>query len=121
MEKSRVLDALSALAHANRLDLVRLLISSGNGGLAQGDIARQLDISASRLAFHLSQLEQAGLVSARRESRNVFYAANTQGIGQMLGYVLNDCCRAHPEVSACCLHDPNASTDGPLTAPRSEP
>jgi DNA-binding transcriptional ArsR family regulator len=109
MEKSRVLDALAALAHENRLDLVRLLIGAGASGLAQGDIARRLEISASRLAFHLSQLEQAGLVTARRESRNVFYAAHTQGIGQMLSYVLNDCCSAHPEVSACCLHDAKAN------------
>jgi ArsR family transcriptional regulator, arsenate/arsenite/antimonite-responsive transcriptional repressor len=104
VKKSLVLDALSALAHENRLDLVRLLVGAGPQGMAQGDIARQLEISASRLAFHLSQLEQAGLVAARRESRNVFYAANTQGIGRVLGYVLNDCCRAHPEVTACCQH-----------------
>ena len=106
MEQSRVLDALSALAHETRLDLVRLLMPCGAQGMAQGDIARQLEISASRLAFHLAQLEQAGLVTARRESRNVFYAVNAQGIGGVLGYVLNDCCKSHPEVSACCLHTP---------------
>ena len=106
MEQSRVLGALAALAHETRLDLVRLLMPSGARGMAQGDIARQLEISASRLAFHLAQLEQAGLVTARRESRHVFYAVNAQGIGAVLGYVLNDCCKSHPEVTACCQHRP---------------
>ncbi len=106
MEQSRVLDALSALAHETRLDLVRLLMPCGIQGMTQGEIARQLKISASRLAFHLAQLEQAGLVTARRESRNVFYAVSAQGIGGVLGYVLNDCCKSHPEVSACCRQVP---------------
>ncbi len=102
MEQSRVLAALAALAHETRLELVRLLIPAGTQGMAQGDIARQLSVSASGLAFHLAQLEQAGLVTARRESRHVFYAVNAQGIGAVLGYMLNDCCKSHPEVSACC-------------------
>jgi len=102
MEKSRVLAALSAMAHETRLDLLRLLVSHSPHGLAQGDLARQLAVSASGLAFHLAQLEQAGLVSARRESRNVYYAADPAGIGRVLGYVLRDCCQSHPEISACC-------------------
>jgi ArsR family transcriptional regulator len=102
MDESLALNALSALAHQTRLALVRLLVDAGADGIAQGEIARALDISASRLAFHLSLLEQAGLVRARRESRNVFYTANLPGIGALLSYVLNDCCKAHPEISRCC-------------------
>lgn len=103
MNENLALAALSALAHETRLALVRLLVATGSGGLAQGEIARQLDISASRLAFHLGLLEQARIVSARREGRSVYYAANTRGIGAVLSYVLNDCCGAHPEVHACCV------------------
>lgn len=102
MEQSRVQEALAALASETRLDLVRLLVACGAAGMAQGDIARKLEISASRLAFHLAQLEQAGLVRARRESRHVFYAANAAAIGRVLGFVLHDCCAAHPDASACC-------------------
>ena len=103
MIQSLALSGLSALAHENRLALVRLLVAAGDSGLAQGEIARRLDISASRLAFHLSLLEQAGLVNARREGRSVLYAADLAGIGRVLSYVLNDCCGAHPEVHACCI------------------
>ena len=102
MEQSRVQEALAALANETRLDLVRLLMPCGATGMAQGEIARRLEISASRLAFHLAQLERAGLVAARRESRNVYYAAKAAEIGRVLGFVLHDCCAAHPVVSACC-------------------
>lgn len=110
MEKSRVLAALSAMAHETRLDLLRLLTGCGAAGLAQGEIARRLSVSASGLAFHLAQLEQAGLVQARRESRHVFYAADPVGIGAVLGYILHDCCRSNPEVSACCRSGPAGRT-----------
>jgi len=106
MKQSRVQEALAALANETRLDLVRLLMPCGAQGMAQGEIARHLDISASRLAFHLTQLEQAGLVAARRESRNVFYAAIAPEIGRVLGFVLHDCCAADPQVSACCQKRP---------------
>lgn len=102
MERKQVLAALAALASETRLDLVRLLVEAGADGLAAGEIGRRLGIAASRLSFHLAALEQAGLVTSRRESRNVIYAASFRGIGQTFGYLLNDCCLDHPEVRACC-------------------
>lgn len=102
MEQSKALNALSALANEIRLELVRALIAAGTAGLAAGEIARRLDVSASRLSFHLSALEQAGLIRSRRESRHVFYMADAAVIGQVIAYLLNDCCCAHPEIRACC-------------------
>ena len=102
MERSKVLSALSALAHESRLDLVRLLVPLGEDGLNAGDIARALGLSASRLSFHLSALEQAGLIRSRRVSRHVIYSADLAGIGGTLSYLLADCCMDHPEVLACC-------------------
>lgn len=102
MERSKVLAALSALASEARLDLVRLLVPLGAEGMAAGDIGRALGLSASRLSFHLSALEQAGLISSRRVSRNVIYSADLAGIGGAISYLLADCCMDHPEVLACC-------------------
>lgn len=102
MERSKVLSALSALAHEARLDLVRLLIGHGAEGLAAGEIGRRLGLPASRLSFHLSALEQAGLIRSRRVSRNVIYTADLAGIGGVMSYLLADCCLDHPEVLACC-------------------
>ncbi len=101
MESDRVLLALSAMASATRLDLVRLLVVAGDDGLAAGRIAARLGMSASRLSFHLSALEQAGLIAARREGRSILYRADHAGIGGVIGYLLHDCCAGHPAVCAC--------------------
>lgn len=102
MDAPQALTALSALAHAARLELVRLLVPAGAAGLAAGEIGRALGLSASRLSFHLSAMEQAGLIRSRRDGRHVFYAVDAAGLGATIGYLLNDCCKNHPEVIACC-------------------
>jgi len=115
MEQSKVLTALSALAHAARLDLLRLLMPLGDQGLPAGDIGRALGLSASRLSFHLAAMEQAGLIRSRRAARNVFYSVDAAQIGQTIGYLLNHCCCDHPTVRACCAqHHPGAAQ--PVTA-----
>ena len=101
MERRKVLDALAALASETRLDLVRALIVAGEEGLPAGEIGRRLGIAASRLSFHLSALEQAGLVRVRRDGRNMIYAADHAGIGGVIGYLLHDCCAGDPKVSGC--------------------
>ncbi|HPE27176.1 MAG: helix-turn-helix transcriptional regulator [Rhodobacteraceae bacterium] len=113
MEQSRVLAALAALANGTRLELVRALIGRGPAGMPAGEIARHLDVSASRLSFHLAQLEQAGLISGRRESRNVIYTVDTARMGHVIGYLLNDCCRSDPEVCACCAPDASSTPKAP--------
>lgn len=104
MKQGKALSALQALANEDRLALVRLLVPHGADGLAAGEIARQLGLSASRLSFHLSQMEQAGLVTARKVARNVIYAIDAGGLGETIAFLLNDCCLEHPEVVACCRH-----------------
>lgn len=101
MKQSKALDALAALANETRLEIVRLLVPLGQDGLAAGDIARHVDVSASRLSFHLSILERAKLLTSHRKSRNVFYSINHEKIGRLIGYLLNDCCGSHPTVCAC--------------------
>lgn len=104
MDRRKALTALSALAHEARLDLVRLLVGKGAEGMAAGDIARELGLSTSRLSFHLSAMEQAGLLTSRRVARNVFYAVDAAGLGATIAWLLNDCCMEHPDVVACCRH-----------------
>ena len=119
MEQSKVLTALSALAHAARLDLLRLLMPLGDQGLPAGEIARALGLSASRLSFHLAAMEQAGLIRSRRVARNVIYAVDADQIGKTLGYLLTDTCCDHPTVRACCAREPETSHNDarPVTVP----
>lgn len=111
MEQSKVLAALSALAHESRLELVRLLMDKGDDGLAAGAIGEALGLGASRLSFHLSALEQAGLIRSRRASRNVIYVVDREGIGRMLGFLLADCCGRDAKVMDFCRRATDPADD----------
>jgi len=102
MDRGKALTALQALAHQTRLDLVHLLMPHGQDGLPAGQIGLALGMTASRLSFHLAALAQAGLLRSRKQSRNVFYTVDTDGMGGTIGYLLNTCCHADPSVKACC-------------------
>jgi DNA-binding transcriptional ArsR family regulator len=120
MDRSKALAALSALAHETRLDLIRLLTPVGDEGMSAGQIAEALGLAAPRLSFHLSALEQAGLLASRKVARNVIYAVDAGGLGAIIAYLLNDCCMEHPEVVACCRHG-RGTTEDALRLPPAAP
>jgi DNA-binding transcriptional ArsR family regulator len=105
VDRAEVLAALQALAHATRLDLIRLLVDAGPTGLPAGQIAQALGLAAPRLSFHLAALEQAGLIRSQRVARNVIYRVEAGRIGGTIGYLLHDCCCGCPEVRAACTTD----------------
>lgn len=103
--EGRVLDALSALSQETRLRIVKFLIRAGPEGAAAGAIGAAVDATASRLSFHLTALEHAGLVQSERASRNIIYRACYDQIGGLINYLLVDCCGNHPDVLRCCSLD----------------
>lgn len=102
MDKPQALTALQALAHEDRLEVMHLLVAHCKAGMAAGDIGRHLGLAPSRLSFHLSALENAGLIASEKVARNVIYRAQTGEIGALLGWLLRDCCRGDPQILACC-------------------
>ncbi|QTL02188.1 metalloregulator ArsR/SmtB family transcription factor [Aquabacter sp. L1I39] len=77
-----------ALAQPTRLEAYRLLLRYVPYGLPAGDIARLLAVPHNTLSTHLSLLERAGLVAARREGRSILYAANAAPAGPLLGALM---------------------------------
>ena len=75
MDKKGAIAALLAPAQDSRLDVSRLLVRASPDGLAAGQIAERLGLPGNTLSFHLNQLRHAGLVTFRRESRSLIYAA----------------------------------------------
>lgn len=92
MDANIVIRALGALAQEHRLAAFRLLVQAGADGMAAGAIAERLGVPASSMSFHLAQLGHAGLVSQRRESRSVIYAADYAAMGALMGYLSENCC-----------------------------
>lgn len=97
---SAALEAFGALSQETRLAAFRLLVEAGAEGLPAGDIARQLGVPHNTLSTHLGILARAGLVTARRESRLVIYAADFAGMRGLIGFLLQDCCRGRPDLCA---------------------
>ena len=100
MDEFEATRALSALAQPTRLAVFRLLVREGPAGLPAGEVAARLGVQPATLSFHLAQLERAGLLAARRQSRQILYAADFAAMGALVGFLLDDCCHGHPEVCA---------------------
>jgi DNA-binding transcriptional ArsR family regulator len=92
--------ALSALAHASRLAVFRLLVRAGAEGMPAGEIAREIGVLPNTLSTHLTILGHAGLIRARRDGRSVIYSADYDGMRGLLGFLIEDCCAGRPEICA---------------------
>jgi DNA-binding transcriptional ArsR family regulator len=102
MKAAAVIEALGALAHEHRLAIFKLLVERGPEGLAAGHIGSRLKLVPSSLTFHLQNLQRAGLISQRRESRHLIYSADYEAMNGVLGYLTENCCVGSPECAPSC-------------------
>ncbi len=85
--------ALSALGHAARLDVFRLLVRAGDTGLIVGDIATHTGLPASTLAHHLRALVTAGLVSQQLHGRETLNIVNFTTMDATIAFLTDECCQ----------------------------
>jgi DNA-binding transcriptional ArsR family regulator len=91
MDAKKTVEALGALAHEHRLAIYRMLVERGPNGLAAGIIAERLDVAPSSLTFHLQHLLRAGLLTQRRMSRQLIYAADFEAMNALVGFLTENC------------------------------
>lgn len=116
MNEPQALAAFAALSQETRLRVVRLLVQAGPDGMAAGAIGEALGgASTSRLSFHLTHLEHAGLIQSRREGRFIIYSAVYPALSGLVGFLLKDCCQGHPEICAPVLATLACACDPTLT------
>lgn len=116
MEKPDAIVALAALAQDTRLDVFRMLVQAGAGGIPAGQIGERLDLPSATLSFHLNQLRHAGLVTFRREGRSLIYVAEYDAMNGLLAYLTENCCQG--EAAGCGVA---ACAPSAITASRKEP
>ena len=102
MNHQEVVGALAALAQDSRLSVYRLLVRRGPEGYSVGEIGERLDIPGPTLSFHLKELTQAGLITARKESRFIYYAPAFERMNELLGYLTENCCSQGAACAPAC-------------------
>ncbi len=103
MDERQALSAFSALSQETRLRILRHLVIAGPEGLAAGTIAEKVSVSPSNVSFHLKELEQASLVTARRDARSIIYAVAFEAVSDLIRFLMEDCCSGRPEICAPAL------------------
>ena len=98
MEATDAALGFAALSQETRLNLMRLLATRGASGMAAGDLAAKLRQAPSTLSFHLSALEQAGLLQSTRQGRHVIYAVRVAGLRSLFGFLTETCCSGRPDL-----------------------
>lgn len=83
---------LGALAQESRLEVFRLLVRKGSAGMAAGDLSNHFGLPPATMSFHLKELNNAGLITSRRESRSIIYSANYTHMQTLMGFLLENCC-----------------------------
>ena len=73
MDRNKAILVFKCLSDASRINIISAL----RGGEAYGELlAQRLGLSASTLSFHMKKLEEAGLVTSRKEQYYTVYALN---------------------------------------------
>jgi DNA-binding transcriptional ArsR family regulator len=98
MSPPHALSALAALGQPTRLDIFRLLMRQGPGGLLAGAVAEAIGCPHNTLSSHLSILARAGLIRGTREGRTILYRADVEAMRALLAFLITDCCEGHPEL-----------------------
>ncbi len=92
MDTPVAIEALGALAHEHRLAIYRLLVQRGPEGLPARAIGEHVGLVPSSLTFHLQSLQRAGLITQKRESRQLIYSADFAVMNGLVGYLTENCC-----------------------------
>ncbi len=116
MDTEGAVHVLQALAQETRLEILRLLVRVGSDGMAAGEIARQLEVPAPTLSFHLKAMQQAELVSSERNGRSLVYRAGFERLSEVLGFLTENCCAGAPDES----REPSLEANGMVDAPIQE-
>lgn len=107
MDNDQAVSALAALSQETRLEVFRLLVRAGPGGLPAGEISTALDVRQNTMSSHLGILSRGGLVKRHREGRVVRYSADFEGMRALLTFLMEDCCRGDAGICAPLLESIN--------------
>jgi arsenate reductase len=100
MRDTKLVSVLAALAQETRLEIIRMVVERGPGGMRAGEIGERLKMPSATLAFHLNQLRHANLVTATRQSRLIIYTAQAPTMQSLIEHLSRHCVKVDGANSA---------------------
>ena len=98
MDSRVAIGVFEALSNETRLGVFRLLVKAGPEGLPAGEIAGQLGVVQNTMSSHLQKLSRAGIVTSRRQSRQIIYRADFATVRRLILFLMEDCCGGSAEL-----------------------
>lgn len=83
---------LAKIGNPTRLKIVRLLVRSGDEGLAVGQIQKQLNIPGSTLTHHIAHLKSAGVIQQQRQQATLICTMKYELLSDLVDYLTAECC-----------------------------
>jgi protein-tyrosine-phosphatase/DNA-binding transcriptional ArsR family regulator len=114
MEMIDATQTFAALGHSGRLSVFRMLMRLAPQGARPTEIAGSLGMVQNTLSHHLAELERCGLIRATRQGRSLFYAVDLGRTGELVDYLVMDCCRGRPALCAPQTQGPFAMDQTPF-------
>lgn len=102
MNEALAVAKFSALANATRLRMLKFLVGVGESGASAGEVAEVVGATPSRASFHLSVMSEVGLIKSTRVSRYITYYVDFAVVGDLISYLMQDCCQNNKTVMGCC-------------------
>lgn len=83
---------LESLAQETRLKAFKALVKIGIEGMIAGEIGEKIGVAQNTMSFHLSHLENSGLIKGKKEGRFIRYSANFKAVDNLIKYLVDNCC-----------------------------
>ncbi|WP_428079961.1 ArsR/SmtB family transcription factor [Candidatus Pelagibacter sp.] len=92
MNVTKTVKILESLAQETRLKAFKAMVRAGLDGISAGEISKKVSIPQNTMSFHLSHLENSGLIKSKKEGRYVIYRADFKTVENLIKYLVNSCC-----------------------------
>ncbi len=86
IDLDRVSECLRALAHADRLRLIGILLSEE---LSVGELAERVGLAQPTVSGHLRTLQSRGMLACRRDGHRMYYRVATPALNDICTCIRN--------------------------------
>lgn len=101
MNHNIAVNLLNTLGNNIRLLIFRMLIQAGDKGLNPKDISDELNIMPNKLSFHLNDLKKFGLITNKKDGRELIYSANYKLTQELVEFLFENCCQGENNTNSC--------------------